>query len=87
MPLIDGEQLDVEDEGGAAGDARLGKLAVAHLGGDVDLPSIADVHLLHGDNPALDEVAQAASQGHVATAAVECRPIDGLARVSFPRIT
>ena len=87
MPLIDGEQFDVEDEGGAAGDARLGKLAVAHLGGDVDLPSIADVHLLHGDNPALDEVAQPARQGHVATAAVECRPIDGLARVSFPRIT
>ena len=24
MPLIDGEQFDVEDEGGAAGDARLG---------------------------------------------------------------
>ena len=39
MPLIDGEQFDVEDEGGGAGDARLGKLAVAHLGGDVDLPS------------------------------------------------
>jgi hypothetical protein len=25
MPLIDGEQFDVEDEGGAAGDAWLGK--------------------------------------------------------------
>ena len=79
--LIDGEQFDVEDEGGAAGDAGLGELAVAHLGGDVDLPSVADVHLLHGDDPALDEVAQPARQGHVATAAVECRPIDGLARV------
>ena len=81
MPLIDGEQFDVEDEGGAAGDAGLGKLAVAHLGGDVDFPSVADVHLLHGDDPTLDEVAQSARQGHVATAAVECRPIDGLARV------
>ena len=49
MPLIDGEQFDVEDEGGAAGDAGLGKLAVAHLGGDVDFPSVADVHLLHGE--------------------------------------
>ena len=39
MPLIDGEQLDVEDEGGSAGDARLRELAVAHLGGHVDLPS------------------------------------------------
>lgn len=37
--LIDGEQLDVEDEGGAAGDTGLGELTVAHLGGDVDLPS------------------------------------------------
>ncbi len=40
MLLIDGEQLDVEDEGGAAGDTWLRKLAVAHLGGDVDLPSV-----------------------------------------------
>ncbi len=40
------------------------KLAVAHLGGDIDLPSATDVHLLHGENPALDEVAQAARQGH-----------------------
>ena len=55
--------------------------AVAHLGGDVDLSSVADVHLLHGDDPALDEVAQSARQGHVTTAAVECRPIDGPARV------
>ncbi len=74
MPLIDGEQLDVKDEGGAAGDARLREFAVAHLGGDVDFPSVADVHLLHGDNPALDEVTQSASQGHVATAAGRPRP-------------
>ena len=79
--LIDSEQLDVEDKGGAAGYAKLGKLSVAHLGGDIDLPSVADVHLLHGDDPSLDEVAQPARQGHVATAAVESRPIDGLARV------
>ena len=39
MPLIDGEQFDVEDEGGAAGDSWLPKLAVAHLGRDIDLPS------------------------------------------------
>ncbi len=79
--LIDGEQFDVEDEGGAAGYARLGEFAVAHLGGDIDFPSVTDVHLLHGNNPSLDEVAQPARQGHVTTAAVECRPIDGLARV------
>ena len=60
MPLIDGEQFDVEDEGGAARDAGLGEFAVAHFGGDVDLPSVADVHLLHGDNPALDKVAPSA---------------------------
>ena len=80
MPLIDGEQLDVEDEGGAAGNAWLREFAVSHFGRDIDFPSVADVHLLHGDNPALDEVTQSASQGHVATAAVECRPIDSLAR-------
>ena len=79
--LIDGEQFDVEDEGGAAGDTGLGELAVAHFGGDVDLPSVADVHLLHGRRKALDEVAQPARQGHVATAAVESRPINGLTRV------
>ena len=63
FPLVDGKQFDVEDEGGAAGDAGLrtdgaardkpnlfrlfrvvtedgeAKLAVAHLGGDIDLPS------------------------------------------------
>ena len=68
MPSVDGEQFDVEDEGGAAGDTGLGKFAVAHFGGDVDFPSVADVHLLHGDNPSLNEVAQPARQGHVATA-------------------
>ena len=25
LPLVDGNQFDIEDEGGAAGDARLGK--------------------------------------------------------------
>ena len=79
--LINSQQFDVEDDGGAAGDAGLGEFAVAHLGGDLDLPSVADVHLLHGDDPSLDEVAQSARQGHVATAAVECRSISGLTRV------
>ena len=79
--LIDGEEFDVEDEGGAAWDAGLGEFAVAHLGGDIDFPSVADVHVLHGNDPALDEVAQPARQGHLATAAVESRSVDGLACV------
>ena len=79
--LVDCQQLYVEDEGGAAGDAWLRELAIAHLGGDIDLPSGDDRHLLHRDDPALDEVAQSASQGHVATAAVEVLAIDGQARV------
>ena len=78
---IDGKQLDVDDEGGATGDARLGELAVAHFGRDIDLPSVGDMHLLHGDDPVLDEVPQSASQRHVATAAVKLFAVDSLARI------
>lgn len=52
-----GEELDFEDEGGATGDAGDGAGTVAEFGGDVDLPFVAGMHLLHGDDPTLDEVA------------------------------
>ena len=35
---VDGQQFDVEDEGGAAGDAGLGELPVAQFGGEMYLP-------------------------------------------------
>ena len=44
-------QLNLEYQGGAARDARLGELPIAHLGRDVNLPFVTDVHVLHGDDP------------------------------------
>ena len=84
MPSVDGEEFDVKDEGGAAGDAGLGELSVAHFGRDIDFPSVADVHLLHGNNPSLDEVAQPARQGHVATGAVITLLGEGVALIASP---
>ena len=37
------------------------------------------MHLLDGDNPALDEVTQAASQRHTSTAAIKLFAVDGSA--------
>ena len=65
--LSDIYQFDVEDEGGAAGDAGDGALAVAHLGGQVDFPAVANMHLLQGDDPALDEFAESACEGRSAS--------------------
>ena len=47
----------------------------------VILPLVADVHLLHGNDPALDQVTETASQWHTATATVELLAVDGLTRV------
>ena len=74
----DAQQLDFEDEGGAAGDAGLAETAIALLGGDVDLPFVADMHLLEGDDPSRYEVAQAECRGHSSSAAVKCLAIDCL---------
>ena len=56
------------------------KLAIAHLGWDVEFPLITDVHLLDGYDPTLDKVAEPLSQGHTAAAAVKLLSVDGPAR-------
>lgn len=76
-----GEELDFEDESGAAGDAGDGAGTVAEFGGDVDLPFVTGMHLLHGDDPTLDEVAEAECRGCAAEAAVEFFAVDGAAGV------
>lgn len=75
------DQLDFEDEGGAAGDAGLVVASVGLLGGDVDFPLVAGVHLLHGYDPSGNEIAESECGGHTAAAAVECLSVDGLAGV------
>ena len=57
------EQFDVEDEGGASGDAGLVEAAVGFFGRDVYLPAVAYVHMAKGYDPAGDEVAQAEGGG------------------------
>ena len=57
-------------------------VAVAKFGGDIDIPTVADVHLLHEQRKTIDVFSHSARQGHVATAAVELLAIDGLARVT-----
>ena len=53
----DPQQFHLEDQCRTARNAWLGELSVTHFGGDVELPFIAYVHLLHGDDPTLDQVA------------------------------
>ena len=60
MLLIDGEQFDVEDEGGAAGDAGLGEFSVSHFGRNIDFPAVADVQLLKSMIPFQDRATFAA---------------------------
>lgn len=74
----DAQQLDFEDERGAAGDAGLAETSIALLGGDVDLPFVADMHLLEGYDPSRDEVAQAECRGNSSSAAVKCLAVDCL---------
>ena len=64
-------QLNVEDERGAAGDARLGEFAVAHLGRNVEFPLVTDVHLLKGDDPSVNQVAETACHRNTVTGGVE----------------
>ena len=54
-------QLNVEDERGATGDAWLGEFAVAHLCRNVEFPLVTDVHLLKGDDPSVNQVAESHS--------------------------
>ena len=77
MSSSDANQLNVEDEGGACGDAGLGETAVAHLCGDVDFPAVADVHVLHGNDPTLDKFVQTASQRSGVPTGVKRETIDG----------
>ena len=37
------------------------ELSITHFGRDVNLPLVANMHLLDGDDPALNEVAKSAS--------------------------
>ena len=75
------QQLYLKYQGGTARDARLGEFPIAHLGRNVYLPFVTDVHLLHGDNPTLDEVAEPEGRGHTTTAGVKLLSIDGPASV------
>ena len=75
------QQFNLKYQGGAASDAWLGELPIAHFGRDVDLPFVTDVHVLHGDDPTLDKVAEPLSQGHTAAAAVKLLSVDGPARI------
>ena len=77
MSSSDANQFNVKDEGGACGDAGLGETAVAHLCGDVDFPAVADVHVLHGDDPTLDKFVQTASQRSGGPTGVKRETIDG----------
>ena len=78
---VDPEQLYVEDECGTAGDAGLRTASVGLFGRDVNLPAVADVHLLECDDPSGDEVAQPEGRSYSATATVKCLAVDGLACV------
>lgn len=73
----DANQFNVEDEGGACGNAGLGETAVAHFCGDVDFPAVADVHVLHGNDPTLDKFVQTASQRSGVPTGVKRETIDG----------
>ena len=77
MSSSDANQFNVKDEGGACGDAGLGETAVAHLCGDVDFPAVADVHVLHGNDPTLDKFVQTASQRSGVPTGVKRETIDG----------
>ena len=64
-------QLNVEDERGATRNARLGVFAVAHLCRNVKFPLVTDVHLLKGDNPAINQVAESHGNRGAANACIE----------------
>ena len=75
------KQFNLKNQGRAAGDAGLRELAVSHFRRDVHLPFVAHAHLLHGDNPSLNQVAQAEGYRRTAAAAVKLLAVDGPSRV------
>ena len=81
MNLLHAEQFYLKDERAIGGDTRLGITAVAHRGGNIHFPFVADVHGLHGDDPAFDKVAQADGQRCATSAAVEHAAVDGAAGI------
>ena len=70
------EELNVEDQRRSSRDAGLRILAVAQFGGHIDLPSVADVHGLHGYDPSLDKVGEAEGRSHATPTGVKLSPID-----------
>ena len=66
----------LENQCRASRNAGLRYLAITHFGRDVYLPLISYVHLLQSDNPALNEVAQSASQWRTTPTAVELLAVD-----------
>lgn len=75
------QQFNLKNKGRPAWYACLRQLAIAHLGRQIQLPFVAHVHLLQGNYPALNKVAQSASKWHAAQTRVEFPPINGSARV------
>ena len=59
LDLCDSEQFYLEDECRATGYAGLREFAISHFGGDINLPFVPDTHLLHCDNPTLNQFVQA----------------------------
>ena len=74
-------QLNVEDERGATGDAWLRIFAIAHLGRNVKFPLVTDVHLLKSDDPAINQVAESHGNRCAANARIELFAVDGTACV------
>ena len=75
--LCHSDELYLEDQGRAAGNAWLAVLAISFLGRDIDLPSVAGLHLLQGGYPAFDQILKAEGRCHAAEAAVKRLPVYG----------
>ena len=74
-------QLNVEDERGATRNAGLGVFAVAHLCRNVKLPLVTNVHLLQGDDPTVNQVAESHGNRCAANARIELLAVDGPAGI------
>ena len=61
--------------------AGLGVFAIAQFGGNVYFPFVAHAHVLHGDDPAFDQLVEAESDRHAAEAAVKFLAVDGTAGI------
>lgn len=75
------QQLHLKNEGRPAWYSFLPLLAIAHIGRQIQLPFIAHMHLLQGNYPALNQLAQTASQWHTTQTRVELAAVDGSPRV------